>query len=53
MLTLVERSLFKTGNSLAVTLPIRWLRRHHLGPGDMVEVILGDDLVIRSKRHFV
>jgi len=47
----VERSLFRIGSgSFAVTLPIRWVRHHHLRPGDKVEIVIDDDLLIRPKQ---
>lgn len=47
----VQRSLFKTGDSLAVTLPKAWIRGHHLRPGDKVDIIADDDLSIRAKQN--
>ena len=51
MSQLVERKLFKTGESLAVTLPIAWLRYRNLRKGDRVEIVINDDLVIRAKQR--
>lgn len=47
---LVERSLFKTGESLAVTLPKTWTRYFQLRAGDQVEIVANDDLKIRVKK---
>ena len=52
-----KRSLFKTGNSLAVTVPKLWVRSFQLRAGDQVKIILNvvkvhrDDLVIRAKKQ--
>ena len=47
---LVERTIFRTGEaSLAVTLPIAWARHEGLRPGNKVEIIINDDLVVRAK----
>ena len=51
MPTVVKRSLFKTGDSVAVTLPKVWIRGHHLHRGDEVEIIADDDLTIRAKQN--
>ncbi len=54
---LVERSLFKTGNSLAVTVPKSWVKSFELRAGDQVEIVVNvvrvrrDDLVIRAKKQ--
>lgn len=45
----VERSLFRTGESLAVTLPKAWTRYFKLRAGDRVEIVVGDDLVVVIK----
>ena len=47
---LVERSLFKTGDSLAVTLPKAWLEYFRLRAGDQVEIVANDELTIRVKK---
>jgi antitoxin component of MazEF toxin-antitoxin module len=46
---LVERSLFKIGDSMAVTLPKGWVRYYRLRPGDLVEITANDEIVIRVK----
>ncbi|QBX63316.1 AbrB/MazE/SpoVT family DNA-binding domain-containing protein [Dehalococcoides mccartyi] len=47
---LVERKLFKIGEGgFAVTLPKAWINYHRLKPGDMVEVVVDGDLIIRVK----
>ena len=52
MPSLVERSLFRCGeSSLAVTLPKAWTRYFQLEPGDRVEIVANDDLVIRVKKE--
>ena len=46
----VERILFRVGEgSLAVTLPKAWVTYNRLKPGDTVEVIVNDDVIIRIK----
>ena len=47
----VERSLFKTGDSLAVTLPKAWTKYFQLKAGDQVEIVANDELVIRVKKE--
>ena len=47
----VERSLFKTGDSLAVTLPKAWTKYFQLKAGDQVEIVANNELVIRVKRE--
>ena len=48
---LVERSLFKIGESLAVTLPKAWVRYYRLRPGDVVEITANDEIIIRAKEE--
>ncbi len=49
---LVERKLFKTGEgAIAVTLPKAWTNYYHLKPGDRVEIIGEDELIIRIKNQ--
>jgi antitoxin component of MazEF toxin-antitoxin module len=50
MALLVVRTLFRTGESLAVTLPAAWVRYQQLKAGDRVEIVINDDLVVRTKR---
>ena len=46
----VERILFRVGEgSLAVTLPKPWVIYNRLKPGDTVEVIVNDGVLIRVK----
>jgi antitoxin component of MazEF toxin-antitoxin module len=45
-----QRSLFKTGESLAVTLPKAWTRYFHLGAGDKVEIVINEELIIKSAK---
>jgi len=46
----VERILFRVGEgSLAVTLPKAWVIYNRLKPGDRVEVIVNDGVLIRVK----
>ena len=47
----VERSLFKIGSSLAVTLPRVWTRRFQLQAGDQVEILVDDELVVKVKKE--
>jgi antitoxin component of MazEF toxin-antitoxin module len=48
-----ERPLFKTGSSLAVTLPRRWTRHFQLEAGDKVKIVIKPDnsLVIKAKKR--
>jgi len=47
---LVERIVFRVGEgSLAVTLPKPWVTYNHLKPGDTVEVIVDEGVLIRVK----
>ena len=47
---LVERILFRVGEgSLAVTLPKAWVTYNHLKPGDKVEIIVNDGVLVRVK----
>ena len=47
----VERILFRVGEgSFAVTLPKAWIRYNRLRPGDTLEIIANDDVLIRVKR---
>jgi antitoxin component of MazEF toxin-antitoxin module len=47
---LVERKLFKTGEgAIAVTLPKAWTNYYHLKPGDKVEIVGENELIIRLK----
>jgi len=46
----VERTLLKVGeDSFAVTLPKAWISYKQLKHGDVVEVIVNDDITIRAK----
>ena len=46
----VERIVFRVGEgSLAVTLPKAWVVYNRLKPGDTVEVIVNDGVLIRVK----
>ncbi|MDD4985520.1 MAG: AbrB/MazE/SpoVT family DNA-binding domain-containing protein [Dehalococcoidales bacterium] len=46
----VERILFRVGEgSLAVTLPKAWVIYNRLKPGDRVEIIVNDGVIIRVK----
>ena len=47
---LVERIVFRVGEgSLAVTLPKPWVTYNQLKPGDTVEVIVDEGVLIRVK----
>jgi antitoxin component of MazEF toxin-antitoxin module len=48
---LVKRSLFKTGNSLAVTLPKAWIKYFRLRPGDQVVIMTDGDIVIKAQKQ--
>ena len=46
----VERTLLRVGeDSFAVTLPKAWISYKQLKHGDVVEVIVNDDVIIRAK----
>ncbi len=46
----VERTLLKVGeDSFAVTLPKAWIAYKQLRHGDLVEIIVNDDIIIRAK----
>ncbi len=46
----VERTLLKVGeDSFAVTLPKAWISYKQLKHGDVVEIIVNDDITIRAK----
>ena len=48
----VERILFRVGEgSLAVTLPKPWVTYYNLKPGDVVEVIADNDILVRIKQE--
>ena len=48
----VERILFRVGEgSLAVTLPKAWVTYNRLKPGDTVEVIANDGVIVRLKER--
>jgi antitoxin component of MazEF toxin-antitoxin module len=48
----VERILFRVGEgSLAVTLPKPWVIYNHLKPGDRVEVIVNNGVLINVKEN--
>ena len=48
----VERILFRVGEgSLAVTLPKAWVKYNHLKPGDTVEVIVNEGVLVRVKEQ--
>ena len=50
----VERILFRVGEgSLAVTLPKAWVIYNRLKPGDTVEVIANDGVLINVKKELV
>jgi len=46
----VERKLFATGDSLAVTLPKSWVRYFRLKAGDTVEITADGELTVRVKK---
>ena len=46
----VERTILKVGeNSFAVTLPKAWIAYKQLKHGDVVEIIVNDDITIRTR----
>ena len=50
---LVERTLFRIGQSLAVTLPKDWVNANNLKAGDKVEVTADKEVIIRSRKKKV
>lgn len=47
----VERTLFRIGEvSLAVTLPRAWVTYNDLQPGDVVEIVANDSVLICIKK---
>ena len=49
---MVERILFRVGEgSLAVTLPKAWVVYNRLKPGDVVEVIVNEGVLVRIKEN--
>jgi len=47
---LVERKLFRIGEGgVAITLPKAWINYHRLKPGDTVEVVVNEDLIVKIK----
>ncbi len=50
MPAIFERKLFKIGEGgIAVTLPKSWINYYGLKPGNKVEIVVSDELVIRIK----
>jgi len=48
----VERILFRVGEgSLAVTLPKAWIKYNRLKPGDTVEVIVNEGVLVSVKEQ--
>ena len=48
----VDRVLFRVGEgSLAVTIPKAWAAYNRLKPGDTVEVIANDGVIVRLKER--
>jgi len=48
----VQRVLFRVGEvSLAVTLPRAWVAYNNLQPGDVVEIIANDEVLICIKKE--
>jgi antitoxin component of MazEF toxin-antitoxin module len=48
MPNITKRSLFRIGDGgLALTIPKTWWTYYHLQPGDKVDVISNDELVVR------
>ncbi len=46
----MERTLFKVGDdSYAITLPKAWVTTKQLKHGDMLDLLIDDDVVIRAK----
>ena len=48
----VKRGLFKVGEySLAVVLPKPWVDYYDLKPGDVVEIVANDEVIIRIEKN--
>lgn len=48
MPVIFERKLFKIGEGgIAVTLPKSWVRYYQLQPGDKIEMIVNQEIIIR------
>ncbi len=47
MQIVVERRLFATGDSLAITLPKAWTNYFSLKAGDTLKVVANDEVIIR------
>jgi antitoxin component of MazEF toxin-antitoxin module len=47
MLIEVERKLFATGDSLAITLPKAWTKYFRLKAGDTLKVVANNEVIIR------
>ena len=46
----VERTLFRIGNGgFAITVPKAWVRYRKLRPGDKLEIIADEDLIVRPR----
>lgn len=43
------RKILQIGTSLAVTLPVGWLRYYNLKVGDEIELISNGDIIIKRK----
>jgi len=49
MPVIFERKLFKIGEGgIAVTLPKSWVRYYQLQPGDKIEMIVNQEIIIRG-----
>jgi antitoxin component of MazEF toxin-antitoxin module len=46
----VERRLFATGDSLAITLPKAWTNYFRLKAGDTLEMVANNEVIIRIKK---
>ena len=54
MPVLEQRPVYKSGkSSFALTLPAGWVRYLKINPGDMVELVISDEIVIRPIRNQV
>lgn len=52
MPTLTERSVINMGQgSFVMTLPKAWVRYFGIKPGDKLEIITNDDLIVRPKKR--
>lgn len=45
-----DRKLTKTGNSISITIPPKWLEQHNLKEGDEITIMLNSDIKVLSPK---